>query len=142
MVSYYIPIKVPLSKILSQSSINRIFQNIHQLHETHIELHAMLQKIGEQKFERRIISKPFKAYKDRFAMYAQYLLGLGRVLDNTICIFALIQTFIIKWILKNIHLPPYDQRMQRLKLKTYAVLTRRRHRCYMMAVKKSSFISN
>ena len=47
----------------------------------------MLQKIGEQKFERRIISKPFKAYKDRFAMYAQYLLGLGPVCKMT-CILC------------------------------------------------------
>ena len=84
------PKKTPLSAILSQSSINRIFQNINQLHETHIELHAMLQKIGEQKFERRIISKPFKAYKDRFAMYAQYLLGLGPVCKNVPVLFSTI----------------------------------------------------
>ena len=68
--------KQPLISILPPPSIKRIFQNIQDLYETHIELHAMLQKIGEQRTERRIISKPFKAYKDRFAMYAQYLLGL------------------------------------------------------------------
>ena len=68
--------KQPLTPILPPPSIKRIFQNIQDLYETHIELHAMLQKIGEQRTERRIISKPFKAYKDRFAMYAQYLLGL------------------------------------------------------------------
>ena len=68
--------KQPLTSVLSPASISRIFQNINDIYETHIELHAMLQKIGEQKTERRIISKPFKAYKDRFAMYAQYLLGL------------------------------------------------------------------
>ena len=67
---------VPLRKILPKTDIDIIFINLEELTKMHRKFFENLEKVAEEKYERRLISVPFKSFQDKISNYAEYLLGI------------------------------------------------------------------